>query len=257
MVTSECAPRALHLRLLTLENVCATVPREMDNCHVTVTFPAITGLARDNVVNSFTFSQAGGILPGDMDDIFTALNQFYEAVDALVLNPVISYIGPAVSRSAPVVVRFYDIDGHLNGSPAGSPVRINASDWSPGASASATGLPSEVAVCLTAYADFGSDVEFGPGTRPRARDRGRVYIGPLNTTAQTTAIGRTRPDPALLTNLAEAGARLARAPMGPDWVVWSRRAAAVKNVTSVSVDDAFDTQRRRGIAPTAKVTRAA
>lgn len=229
----------------------------METCHVTVTLPAITGLSADNVVNTFTFNQAGGILPSDMDDIFTALNAFYEQVDALVLNPIASYIGPAVSRSQPVVVRFYDIDGHLNGSPAGSPVLIRPNDWSLGASASATGLPSEVAICLTAYADYLGDVEFGPGTRPRSRDRARIYVGPLNVTAQTTAIGRTRPDPALLTNLAEAGARLARAPMGPNWVVWSRRSATIKPVTKVSVDDAFDTQRRRGIDPTAKTIRIA
>lgn len=229
----------------------------METCHVTVTLPSVTGLSRDDVVNTFTFHQTGGILPSDLDDIFTALNQFYEATDALVLNSISSYIGPAMTRSKPVIVRFYDIDGHLNGTPAGSPVLIRGTDWSLGGSASSNGLPSEVAICLTAYADFNGDVEFGPGTRPRARDRARVYIGPLNVTAQTTAIGRTKPDGALITNLAEAGARLARAPMGPDWVVWSRRAAATKIVTSCSVDDAFDTQRRRGERPTAKTTRVA
>lgn len=229
----------------------------MQTCHVTATLPSITGLARDNVVNTFTFNDPLGILPADMDAIGGAVIQFYEGIDDLVLNPVSSYIGPAISRSVPVTLRYYDVDGHLNGSPAGSPVRVDSAAWTLGGSASSTGLPSEVAVVLTAYADFGADVEFGPGSRPRARDRGRVYIGPLNVTAQTTAIGRTKPDPALITNLAEAGARLARAAMNANWVVWSRRSATTKQVTRVSVDDAFDTQRRRGERPTAKTVRVA
>lgn len=229
----------------------------METCHVTVTFPSITGLARDNVVNTFTFNDPLGILPADLDAIHAAIVQFYEGTDALVVNAISSYMGPAISRSSFPVVRYYDVDGHLNGSPAGSPERIDTGTWSLGGGASSTGLPSEVAVCLTAYADFGSDVEFGPGTRPRARDRARIYLGPLNITAQNTFAGRTKPDGALITNLAEAGARLARAPMGPNWVVWSRRSATVKPITSCSVDDAFDTQRRRGERPTAKTTRAA
>lgn len=228
----------------------------MENCHVTVTLPAITGMARDDVVNTFTFNEPGGILPADLDAIETALFDFYNGTAAPQVNAVSSYIGPAISRSATCTVRFYDIDGHLNGSPVGSPERVDAAAFTLLGSASSSGLPSEVACAITLYADYLGDVEFGAGTRPRARDRGRLFIGPLNLNAQTTAIGRTRPDPGMVTDLAESAARLARAPMGPNLVVWSRRSATVKPVTRVSVDDAFDTQRRRGIEPTAKTFRA-
>lgn len=227
----------------------------MQTCHVTVTLPAITGLAKDDVVNTFTFNDPVGILPADLDAIGAAIFDFYRGVAAPQINTVDSYIGPAISRSNLVTVRYYDVDGHLNGSPAGSPERVDAAAFSLGGSSSSTGLPSEVACCITLYADYLGDVEFAPGARPRARDRGRLYIGPLNTAAQTTAIGRTRPDPAMITDFAESAARLARAPMGPKLVVWSRRSATVKPVTRVSVDDAFDTQRRRGIDATTKTFR--
>jgi hypothetical protein len=229
----------------------------MQNCHVTVTLPGISGLAEDNVVNTFTFSDPVGILPADLDAITAALFDFYRLTAAPQVSAVSTYLGPALSRSTTVALRFYDIDGHLDGSPVGSPERTDMAAFDLLGSASATGLPSEVAVCLTLYAAFGSDVEFGPGTRPRARDRGRVYIGPLNQNAMTTALGRTRPEPGFVQDLAEAGARLARAPMGPKLSVWSRRAGLVRPVERVSVDDAFDTQRRRGIAPTAKTFRVA
>lgn len=229
----------------------------MPTVHTTVTLPHRSGLARDNVINSFTFDTVDPLSPGLYDEIRDSVEEFYNATDALVLVQVGRYINSSISRSTPPIVRMYDVSAHMSGAPAGSPVGTRAFVANLPSSASETGLPNEVAVCLTMAADFGSDVEFGPGTRPRARDRARVYVGPLNITAAFSAVGITKPDTDFRTNLAEAGARLARRLGTANVVVWSRAAAATKPVTHVWVDDAFDTQRRRGERPTSRIERAA
>jgi hypothetical protein len=113
---------------------------------------------------------------------------------------------------------------------------------------------------LCYHADFGTDAEFGPGgaTRPRARDRGRVYIGPLSASgciSQEATTLRPFVSDNLRNTLIDAGRRLANfAGLPATWVVWSRKAAAVHNVVALSVDDAFDTQRRRGERPNVRTT---
>lgn len=223
--------------------------------HATVTLPGRSGQARDNIINSFAFGVSDVAPPEDVwDELLDVLVEFYEGTDALVTTALSRYMGNAIDRSVKPMCRFYDITGHLSGTPAGSPVAMREFPAALGGSASAVDLPSECAVVLTMAADFGTDVEFGPGTRPRARDRARIFLGPLNQTASQTVLGIARPADELRTNLAEAGARLARHVGLVDHVVWSRRGARTKPSTNVWVDDAFDTQRRRGERPLLKQT---
>jgi hypothetical protein len=229
----------------------------MPTAHATVTLPHRSGLARDNVINSFTFDSVDPLTADIFDEIRDALEEFYNATSAEVLVQVGRYINSSISRSSAPIVRIYDVSGHMSGAPAGSPVGTRAFAAALPSSASEIGLPNEAAVCLTMAADFGSDVEFGPGTRPRARDRARVYIGPLNVTAAQTTLGITRPDVDMRNNLAQSGIRLARRFATVNLVVWSRAAASTKTVTHVWVDDAFDSQRRRGERPTSRIEIAA
>lgn len=226
--------------------------------HATVTLPGRSGQARDNVINSWAFSVSDIADPNDVwDELRDVLVDFYETTDDLVTTKIARYIGNAIDRSVKPMCRFYNIDAHLSGSPAGSPVAMREFPSALTGAASPTDLPSEVAVVLTMAADFGSDVEFGPGTRPRARDRARVFVGPLNITASETVLGIARPAAEFRTNLAEAGARMARHVGLVDHVVWSRRSANTKPSSNVWVDDAFDTQRRRGQRATTRTARAA
>lgn len=227
----------------------------MSTIHATVTMPARSGLARDNVVNSFTFDTIDDLSPTLFDEITSQLHDFYELADALVVTPISRYIGNFIDRALPPMVRMYDVTGHLGGTPAGSPIAIRDFPAPLTAAASSTDIPSEVAVCLTMAAAYGADVEFGPGTRPRARDRARVYIGPLNITAVTTFGGICRPDPAFRDNLAEAGVRLARGGALAQLVIWSRVGGTTKTVLNAWVDDATDTQRRRGQRPIVRSAR--
>jgi hypothetical protein len=105
-------------------------------------------------------------------------------------------------------------------------------------------LPRELAICLSFYAD-----------RNLRRQRGRVYLGPIN----TSAIGNTGNDMtvevAARNTIRDAAITLMNAT--PTWCVWSeaRQAEVVPGggnfgaqpVTAGWVDDAVDIQRRRGL----------
>lgn len=206
-------------------------------------------------MNSFAFDTLGaGFTSGDLDDITAALTAFYNDMTGAQTNTLSTYLAPSISRTENPQIKHYNLDGHLNGTAHGSPVRIDVmADIDPvGLS---TGLPAEVACCLSFNGAFGSDPEFGPGTRPRSRDRGRIYFGPLISSMAVTdgTTGRVTPNPSLQGDLIIAASVL-RDDADTHWAVWSRKDAALKLVTTVSVDDSFDTQRRRGEAATARIT---
>lgn len=103
------------------------------------------------------------------------------------------------------------------------------------------GLPSEVAICCSFFAG-----------RNLPRSRGRIYFGPL-TTGTATADGDPRIKVAptiplmLVGQMAKLQADSQVSGEGrPKWCVLSQADAELKEVTAGWVDDAFDTQRRRG-----------
>jgi len=114
---------------------------------------------------------------------------------------------------------------------------------------SGEGLPDEVALCLSFHANLVSG-------QPPARRRGRIYIGPLGANARTSGAPNNRPDSAFIGRLAAAatdlvdGANAASVP----WVVHSEAAGDDFFVIAGWVDNAFDTQRRRGVAATSRTT---
>lgn len=210
-----------------------------------------SGIPSDVVQNTFAFEyDLTGIGASALN---TALVAFYNAnhVGPGALN---SYLSEALSTSSNAnTISYYDLTGHLSGTPHGSPVAVT--QWTLGATGTGTPGPNEVCMCLTAQADYGTDVEFGPGTRPRARDRSRVYIGPLEitlVTAEDTTTHAITVGTSPQQSLAASGAALLAANVG--WSVWSRRDAALKPVVSGWVDNAFDIQRRRGIKASARTT---
>jgi hypothetical protein len=105
-------------------------------------------------------------------------------------------------------------------------------------------LPSEVAVCLSYTAG-------PPVTKNR---RGRIFIGPLGANASVATAGQFPiVAPTLITKLKSAATTLA-ADNAASWAIMSRVLNKVPRDEPVFydigggwVDDAFDTQRRRGI----------
>jgi hypothetical protein len=106
-------------------------------------------------------------------------------------------------------------------------------------------LPTEVAACVS----FQGGASSG---QPQARRRGRVFIGPLNTnsidaTAYLSSTTRTA-----LVNAFGVLLDASQAATAWKWSVFSTVNGTGVEVTNGWVDNAFDTQRRRGRRTTAR-----
>ena len=144
----------------------------------------------------------------------------------------------------------YDVSAHLDGSPAGSPVTLGS--WTLTGNTNVGNMPEECAIAITMQAGYGTDVEFAPGARPRARDRGRNYFGPcaVTLTVLTDINGRTGIIPQCQKDLGfwiKAINTYTSAASSINWqlAVWSRKSARLKTLNDVWIDDRFDSQRRR------------
>lgn len=229
---------------------------------IVTTFENLTGQPKDRVTNTLHFQTTEG---AHDSATAAALNghvaSAYETVTAPGTAKPSQYLSAELSRVALPVSRAYNPLG-------GSPLAV--STWAGFTAAGvATGLPGEVACCLSMNADLtnvpeeavdDADPDAAP-ERPASRRRGRIYFGPLTTQALSGA-NPERPNTVLKNILLGLGSFLAN-PTNPvltavvtELVVRSDSgfAGAAYPIVRVSVNDAFDTQRRRGVAPTAKVT---
>lgn len=119
-------------------------------------------------------------------------------------------------------------------------------------------MVAEAAVCLSYRGTVGSGMAM-------ARRRGRIYIGPLNFNAGTADTTFLRPHANFRADLTKAGRMLAldAQALGYDWSVFSPTTEAaippggggdfpLTPIVAFWVDDAFDTIRSRGPAPTTR-----
>lgn len=229
--------------------------------HVQVILPAASGLIKDQVVNTFTFQAGVDIGDPEYVDIDSLLAAFYNAPATGATSAIGAYIGASVSRSVNIVTKHYRVEGHLNGTPAGSPDFVGNLGHLTGTTGGVVAaFPAEVACALAFHGPFLGIPEFGSGTpptRPRSRLRGRIYLGPLIANSfmynVESTTNRITTGTQLRTDLLAAGKQLftALAAVSPaiNWVVWSRKNADIALIQQLTVDDAFDTQRRRGQAP--------
>lgn len=205
-------------------------------------------------VNTFHYRTNGAdSVLGDCDAIIGALGVFYVGIQALL----------ASTLTGTARVQIYDLtDGEPRAAKQDSTITFD-----PGAG---DALPSEVAMCLSYRGAFESGVN-------RRRNRGRIYLGPLDASVGAQGTDSFRPTAGAMDTLAGAGGGL----VGPisygtgggimDWCVFSRAEAGVpvgtddaysaaqlfpafRPVSVGFVDDAFDTQRRRGADPTSRAT---
>jgi hypothetical protein len=187
----------------------------------------------------------------DVADLVTFVTGSLNSVPTGAGSAPYTYISSVISRAANAnTVDVYDVSNHLTGTPAGSPVLISSFTLSsPGA---VTNLPSGVCAAITLQAPYGTDVEFGPGTRPRARDRGRIYFGPLANSATANEAVTNRPilTAAFRTDLTALIKKINVHTTAPHSVVynlgvWSRKNGAMKSLQETWIDDRPDYQRRR------------
>lgn len=204
----------------------------------------------DPVSNGFVFLGSGASDFSSISDLFAHVAAFYTTAAPLSSLAIGAYFGTQIDRgSNHCTLTAYDITGHLNGTPHGSPVA--ASTFTCPAASTGGSWPMGVAACLSWRADYGTDVEFGPGTRPRSRDRNRIYLGPLNTAAQTqdATTHRVELSAGFINDCLQAAFVLSEVvdETGADWVwqVWSRVNAGTKLPTEAFMDNRPDYQRRR------------
>lgn len=197
-----------------------------------------TNLPEDIVVNTFHFDAAPTLDDGAA--ITTSLLDFYRVAHGGAQS-IASFLSP-VLNATPHQVRLYN----MTGPPPHIP--FMSTDFTmTGIPQSGTPLPSEVALVLT--------IKAAAGANPMRR-RGRIYLGPFNT-GQATGIleGDSRPTTGLMQTLLNAGAFLRDdLPSAQAWQVWSEVDQALRPVTTVQVDNAWDTQRRRGAKPYARLS---
>lgn len=189
-----------------------------------------SNLPEDRVINVFHFSQSGAY-EDNVPACFDAVSDFY--IGARSTRPVAQWLSPWVQRDAEL--RQYDLAEAKPRVPT-----IQTLDL--GAVPSAEGAPEEVALCITMH-----------GAVPpalTARRRGRLYIGPLNNFGVVggSTSAPSRPQATLITDLTEAAIQLAGLPATTfRWCI--RSTVPAENFVPVAsgyVDNAFDTQRRRG-----------
>lgn len=193
-------------------------------------------LAQDAVVNTFNFTGVDDI--EDMSTaIYTRLKSFYQDTTSTSSRAVNQYMSNELNFPG-ARLKLYD----ASDPEPRVPVFDESMGLTQGNIYGGWPLPGEVAICSSYRAAAES------GTNPRRR-RGRIFIGPLNANASTQSPNiAARPSSDAISTIAEASLRLAEAStLGAAWVVWSRKNDSGSIIHSGYVDNAFDTQRRRGV----------
>lgn len=211
-----------------------------------VTFTDNTGLPENWVVNTFHFGKAiADSFEQAAAKLVPLVGAFYEnGLTSPATYPSIgSYLASYLTRA--YTLKFYDMS-LLSG------LRLPLT-WTRTlpAAAATTNLASELACAIT-YA----------GAPPiTGVKRGRVYIGPFNSTAanQGSATTYARPLNAMVDAFRYHARALANAcealtPAEYSWVIYSRKAEGKTPVDTGWVDDEWDVQRRRGHDATTRAT---
>lgn len=203
-----------------------------------VTIPYDSNLPEDVVVNTFHFNVTTANQTAH-DVIAAMLADFYGTVPEGAAGAISAFLS-ANLNSANASIRTYD----LSQAEPRQPIDVTNPGWTwAGAGAF---LPEELAVCLSFQA-------VGVSGEPQARRRGRVYIGPLGQNALETT--GNRPEQDFIDRLVAAAQTLKDESItnAARWVVYSEAAGGVGyNVDNGWCDNAFDVQRRRGVAATSR-----
>lgn len=206
----------------------------MANNLVQVTLTQDTAIPSDACVNAWSFFTATPKDDAIGADILAALEVFYQVWDDFM---------PA-ELTGTGVVKFYD---RGDATPR-VPWLVDTISFTPGAGIP---LPTEVAMCLSIAAAPVSGVA-------AARRRGRLYLGPWTADALGNATGQRGRPKTSLTDLVAAGAGALKdaSDASGDWTwhIWSPTDGVGREVNNGWVDNAWDTQRRRGVDPTTRST---
>jgi len=203
----------------------------MPDVRVQIVLHTVNNVSEDYATNSWCV--AGSDIYGQTTAITTAFKDFYDDI--------VADLSSNIAQNGHEA-KYYD----LPGTPPNYPFEEDV--WNLVSAPSGTPLPDEVAMCLSFQG------ERVPGF-PQNRRRGRVYIGPLDISWLNTD---GRPIASRISNLTTAaatlGASLAALTPTVALSVWSVTDGAAVPVTDGWVDNAWDTQRRRGKDATSRTT---
>ena len=201
-----------------------------------VIIQATSNITADNSTNTWHFYSPLPFDPDDNVNIVDMIKDFYsKSYDTGAT--VGSFLSPQVQPNADV--KLYNM-----GDPTPR-VPIFESSFSLSRPGSGTPLPQEVALVFSYQAQRQSGMS-------QARRRNRIYLGPL---AQTALGTNGRPSEQIINAMARAGRELKKASdasLSWQWRVYSPTVGESFLVHDGWIDNSFDTQRRRGVDPTAR-----
>lgn len=196
-----------------------------------------SGLPEDDVVNTFHFDiLATPFVAAEADDMIDDVIAFY-TTNGTSGHHVSEYLSQNLTGLA--TFKVYALADPLPRVPL-----VTRTSVAIPTATSGVQMPQEVALCLSYSAAPVS------GTIA-ARRRGRLYIGPFQDTARSAGDGS--PASALRLAMREAGKRLMLS-TDTNWCVFSPTDNSSGTIVQGYVDNAWDTQRRRGTAPTVRET---
>lgn len=187
-----------------------------------VTMPAASQNPDDAVTNQWHFDAN---LPDDLDDVQAEIEAFYDRISDR-LSELLSLTG--------LTTEFYQLSDPTPRRP------VRTYTWTLPGTGIGT-MPTEVAICLSFQAEAVSGL-------PQSRRRNRVYLGPISSD-QFTGSGRI--GASTVSDIVGSAILLLDASNAATewtWAIYSPTDGTGADVNNGWVDDAWDTQRRRGLA---------
>ena len=223
------------------------IPVHADIYQAQVIFPSVSGLPEDVFTNTLFFTDAAVVKRSHAavaDLLETRMEGFYNVAQGGASARITAAMSRAINWTG-CLLKVYD----LGDTPPRTPETRTLEFTQPTVS---TVLPNEVAVVLSYRG--GSGTSGGGSADPRKR--GRIYIGPLNTTAGAFSAGADG-DMSVNTPIIDSMTKAAiwmRDVLTDElgWLQYSRANDGFLAVTGGFVNNAFDTQRRRGLDPTTR-----
>ena len=213
--------------------------------HLIVTkFPVMNGIARDAIQVDFAFHNDTGSAAANVQS-------FFNVKPTGATFSLAAWLSPWLNRGTNIAFQeTYDLTAFNAGTGGlGPPIVTNF--FTLASTAQAPG-PQQLCCALSFHANDAAIPEHGPKTRPKSRYRGRLFLGPLGTTAVSNTGGNKGVvNPLLQTDLKLIASALLTAE--PSWGVWSRKDKIVRPIVGGWVDDTLDTQRRRNTDPVTRL----
>lgn len=210
----------------------------MPDADVQVIIQGVSNLPKDRFINTLHFSDSA---PG-------TFTEFANIVGPAVIG---NWTGMATGLAgklypAPTINRAFEVRVY---NPDDPEPRVPKKYFGTLPAGGGTPMPSEVALCLSYRTD-----------QNVRRKRGRIYLGPWDASANTNA---GRPSASVQTELLDLASDLSAIGLATvDWQLVSLPVGAPvtaarirRRIEHVWCDDAWDTQRRRGLSPLGRQSR--